>query len=315
MQSNYEQTCEYYFNGQTMYTGAHSLRFYTDREDDGYLITNKFSWDSWGLIPTSVPIVSMPAVFENSITVPGTNQTIDLSNVLLGFPTFKQRTGTWKFYCDLTKPCEFKQPTQDNPNATIWKCWTREGLYGSLASYFHGQNRKVILMDDDPDYYYKGKFKLGNITSGKGFPQVDISYTLDPFKYWTHSTHTEIEWDPFDFVYGEVYYDDYNNIEVDCAYDAPVSYATVKAFTQRTLGQAPVFPKVIANIDAQIGDTNPRIMMEVIVADRPKQTFTLHQGTNYDPQLMLVCPTEDYNATVILRGHGSVSFDFVPGRL
>lgn len=314
MQSNYEQTCEYVFNGQVMYTGAHSLRFYTD-DEDGELITNKFSWDTWGLIPSSAPIVSMPTVFENSVSIPGTNQTVDLSNVLLGFPTFKQRTGTWKFYCDLTKPCQFPQPTPEDPDATITRCWTREGLYGSLASYFHGQNRKVILMDDDPDYFYKGKFKLGNITAGKGFPQIDISYTLDPFKYWTHSTHTEIEWDPFDFLYGEVTYEDYNNIAVDCAYDASYSQATKKFYTQTQIGQAPVFPTVIADITAIPGDDNPRIEMEVIVGERPKQTFILHQGKNYDPQLMFVCPTEEERCAIALRGHGSVSFDFVPGRL
>lgn len=290
------------------------MRWYTD-DTDGELITNKFSWDTWGLIPSSVPMVSMPDIYENTIDIPGTNQSVDLSNVLLGFPTFKKRTGSWKFYCDLTKVCKIPRPTPEDQSAFVMKNWTREGLYGSLASYFHGQNRKVILIDDDPEYYYKGKFKLGNMTSGKGFPQIDISYTLDPFKYWIHSTHTAQKWDPFDFIDGIVTYEDYNNIGVDCAYDDPYQNATIIHYCQTQIGQAPIFPKIIANVIQEQGDDNPHILMDVLVANKPKQTFTLHHGENYDPQLMLVCPTEEDQCTIALRGHGSVSFDFVPGRL
>lgn len=314
MQSNYAQSCHYVYDDESMYTGAHSVRWYTDNEDGG-LITNKFSWDTWGLIPSTAPMVSMPQVYENTIDIPGTNRTVDLSNVLLGFPTFKKRTGSWKFYCDLTKPCKFPIYVPGEETTYEEKCWTREGLYGSLASFFHGQNRKCILIDGDPEYYYQGKFKLGNMTTGKGFPQVDISYTLDPFKYWIHSTHTEQRWDPFDFIDGEVTYDDYNDIAVDCDYDVPYTQATVKYYWQRQIGQAPVFPKIYANVTAASGDENPRITMEVMIADHPKQEFTLHQGWNYDPQFMMVCPTEEYACVLILRGHGSISLDFVPGRL
>lgn len=221
MQSYYEIVTR--MDGQV---GAHSLRF-TPIDDTETLSVQRNTWYDWGLIPASVPTVARPDVFSNTIDIPGTNGVIDLSQALLGFPTFKKRTGSWDFYCDLTKVIENSQITSMNG-----KRWEREALYSSLSAFLHGQRRKVILLDDDPAYEYQGTFKVGSITTGKGFPKVTINYDLEPFKYLRWSTHGEWMWDPFDFLYGEITSANFN--------DLPVTFRTFE-YTLLDTPSAPTF--------------------------------------------------------------------------
>lgn len=301
---------EYETSSGTSRIPAHTLQFYSGSNGVGI-------WEEWGLIPASVPMVALPEPYTNTIDIPGSNQTIDLSKVLLGYPTYKRRTGTWNFYVDLT----YKRET--GPKAGL--SWDPMELYTDIATYLHGQTRDVILLDDDPDYYYTGRFTVGEMKRGKGFPQISIKYDLDPFKTLKWSTLQDWEWDPFDFLYGEITKSCYYNIP--CGMDWPVGYVvppnvshreidgkiiTTIRFQQDLLGQAPVFPKVIASIQ---GSDTMKMTVKNESTDRPAQEFTLHQGENDNPQIMLITYDAIEVCSVTIEGTGYVSFDFKLRRL
>ena len=93
----------------TQYDGEHSVIF-----------GNKDSWKDWHLIPTSRPVFSPPEVKTNVVDVPGMDSGIDISEVLSGYPLYKNRTGSFEFIVD--------------PD---WKPWNV--LYSEIANYLQGQ--------------------------------------------------------------------------------------------------------------------------------------------------------------------------------
>ena len=70
----------------TEYNGEHSVVF-----------GNKDSWKDWHLIPSSRPVFVMPEVKTNFVDIPGSDGGIDLSEVLSGYPVYKNRNGSFKF--------------------------------------------------------------------------------------------------------------------------------------------------------------------------------------------------------------------------
>ena len=310
MQSYYQMHEYVTSSGRIAELPAHTLRFGSEHDSRGI-------WERWGLIPASVPMVKLPEPYKNTIDIPGSNQTVDLSRVLLGYPTYKRRTGSWNFYVDLT----YCPESGDRAG----KIWDPAALYTDIATYLHGQNRTVTLLDDDPDYYYTGIFKVGEMKRGKGFPQISIDYDLEPFKTLNWSTLEDWLWDPFDFLYGEITKSCYHRIP--CGMEWPLGYIvppnvshrevggkieTDIVFGQDLIGQGPVFPKIIADI---IGQDPMTITVRNPSSSRPAQTFTLHQGLNDNPQIMLVSADTIQNCQVIVDGTGYISFDFRLRRL
>lgn len=274
-------------------------------------------WDRWGLIPASVPMVKLPEPYKSTIDIPGSNNTIDLSNILLGYPTYKRRTGSWNFYVDLTHVPQ--------TGVIAGRPWDPALLYTDIATYLHGQKRDVILSDDDPDYYYSGSFKVGEMKRGKGFPQISIDYDLDPFKTLKWSTLDDWEWDPFDFLYGEITKSCFYHIP--CGMEWPLGYivppnvnhqttssgiVTTILFDQSLMGQGPVFPKIIVDIQGQ-GEFKIKVNNQS--SERPAQEFILHQGENDNPQIMFVSADSIKKCQVDVYGTGYISFDFKLRRL
>lgn len=309
MQSYYQMHEYVNSSGAISEIPAHTLQFYS--ENDGIGI-----WDDWGLIPASVPMVKLPEVYSKTIEIPGTNNTIDLSNVLLGFPTYKRRTGSWSFYVDLTHG----RASGDYRGLT----WDPMMLYTEMATYLHGQVRNVILLDDDPDYYYTGKFKVGEMKRGKGFPQISIDYDLEPYKTLRWTTCSDWLWDPFDFLYGEITKGSFYNIPVNITpptgYTIPdnVSYTTEGTpqthiyYDQKLAGIGPVFPKIIVS---QQGETPMTMYVVNRCTNKPGQTFTLNPGENNNPQIMFVNSSPQKRTEIVLEGQGYISFDFTLRRL
>lgn len=122
----------------------------------------KNTWTDWRLIPTSRPVFNPPPVKTKFIEVPGAHGELDLSTLLTGTPMYGNRTGVFQFV--------FESYATDWANAS-----------SEIANYIHGQNMDAIL-EDDPAYYYNGRFWISEWPSGSSFSTISINYSVGPFK-------------------------------------------------------------------------------------------------------------------------------------
>lgn len=153
---------------------------------------DKNTWDDWHLIPTTRPVVLPPSIRTKYVEIPGMDGNIDITEVLTGRPSYNNRSGTMEFVTDV----DFKQ-------------WHK--LYSQIMNYLHGRRMRMIL-EDDPGYYYEGRFAVTQWKSDKIWSTITISYDVGPWKRSTTSTAEPWHWDPFDFEDGVVF--DYSAIEV-----------------------------------------------------------------------------------------------------
>lgn len=263
---------------QTTYSGTHSILF-----DD-----SKDSWTDFGLVPTERPYVVMPSVKESTIEIPGMNGVLDLSDALLGYPTYGTRVGSWSFYIahDVTQ--------------LSW-----EQTYAKLAAYFHGRKRRCILTDDR-SYYYEGRFSLGDLKADKMCDQITINYTLDPFKWMIWTTCGNWQWDPFDFIYGEINRGDFVRT---------VSDGQVIRYTQNHIGCVPVTPRF-----SEVFSSGSAIHVAVTNSCNGITKNIDVAGANWvsDPTIEFSCPTEEDYTELVITGSGlpsTIQIDFRPGRL
>ena len=156
----------------------HSITF-----GDGTLSQGKFAgkntWADWHLIPSSRPTVAQAGVSTSFVDAPGsTSGSLDLTEHLTGSIVYGNRSGSFEFYVD-----------NDHEN------WVT--LKEKIISYLHGKRMKLCL-EDDPDYYYIGRFAISEWRSESWFSKIIINYALEPYKYRITGTGPWL-WDPFNF--------------------------------------------------------------------------------------------------------------------
>ncbi|MBO4736248.1 MAG: hypothetical protein J5614_07610, partial [Paludibacteraceae bacterium] len=235
-----------------------------------------------------LPIVSMPEVVSNVIEVPGMNGVLDLSEVPLGFPTYRQRQGSWEF-----------KIAHDQSNMD----WVE--TYSTIAAYLHGRRRTCRLLDDK-SYYYTGRFKLNELKSDRMCNTIVIEYDLAPYKEMLWTTCEDWEWDPFDFIYGEITQSDFKNI--------PISGSSVNMheWTHNQVGSKPVVPTITVN---STNGEGMEFRLANTIKDASFRSFLLSDGANYNPQIEFVCPDPENKVIFSVIGSGTISIDFRPGRL
>lgn len=134
--------------------------------------TTKNTWDDWHLIPSSRPNVEQPNPSYKYIDIPGRNGSLDLSTYLTGSVAYSDRSGTLNFYV------ANEDPETAVPFNRDWATFKQ-----TLAQFFSGQTVLKMKLEDDPDYYYKGRFYMKSWSTGDSFSQISIEYRIDPFKY------------------------------------------------------------------------------------------------------------------------------------
>lgn len=143
----------------------------------GITINDKHSTE-WGLHLKSMDI-PLPEVKKNYVEIPGSSRTLDLSEVLTGFPTYSNR------------PIEFVFGTNAN-----FEEWAR--LVQKISLYIHGKNCKIIV-DTDPQYYYMARVEVQPTKTDRVLGLITIKGTAEPFKYPIDKLGDEWLWDPFNF--------------------------------------------------------------------------------------------------------------------
>ena len=179
---------------------GHSISFVAQ---DG---TTKNTWENWGLIADSRPTLSTPSPKTNVLDdVKMINGDIDLTYSMVPYPLYSNREGSFTF---IYNPI-FQSLYNKEQN------WV--DLYSEIMRFIHGRNLQMILEDDD-DYYYEGRFHVEDWTSnndGSG-STITIGYSVYPYK---RSLYSSIENDPSTFwpdlmLYNiaekSLYTDDYN---------------------------------------------------------------------------------------------------------
>lgn len=176
-----------YDGNHSIRIGLDPLRVVTERDKRRYRNT----WEDWCLIPTSRPYVVQPPPNEAYLDIPGMNGQYDITDKLHNYPTYGMREGSWEFHIAHDKAAERLGVPEDH----VWHV-----LYEEIANYLHGQGLRCIL-EDDPWWYYDGRFKINAFKSSKVYSTITIDYKLEPYKWATITTgDSQWPWDPFAFT-------------------------------------------------------------------------------------------------------------------
>lgn len=225
----------------------------------------KNTWDDWHLIPTSRPVINPPSVKTNLIEIPGGDGMLDLTTALSGRPLYKNRTGSWEFYAE-----------------NGFRDWT--ALYSDIMVYLHGQKMRAVL-EDDPMYYYEGRFAVNIWKSSKERSSITIDYDLNPYKKEIFGSTEEWIWDTFNFETGIIKY--YKDLPVNGTLNIVVITDTM-----------PVSPTLVTSVSG----------MSVIFGG---ETYELSKGINNISDIVL-SPGENLMS---FSGYGTVTIEFTGGRL
>ena len=128
------------------------------------IIDGKNTYDDFGLIPTSRPIINPSSPRYSYIEVPGMSGVLDVSDSLTGKMSYENRTGSIEFLVQ---------------NKKKWS-----DVYSELLAFMQGRFMRIVL-EDDPLYYYEGRLHISSWKSNKNNSTITIDYDLSPFKYET----------------------------------------------------------------------------------------------------------------------------------
>lgn len=228
-------------------------------------IGNKNTWDDWHLIPATRPLFNPPAVKTNMVNVPGGDGKIDLTNVLAGRPTYDNRVGSWTFYVE-----------------NGFKDWSV--LYSEIMVYLHGQELKAIL-EDDPAYFYVGRFSVNQWKSDQNWSQIVIDYDVGPYKKEVMNTGSDWLWDPFNFETGVIR-----------------NYKNLSVLTSLTV-----------TIVGDMMDSIPVIICSAsgMSVDYEGETYSLSKGANTINDIVL----HTGENILVFHGQGTVTIENTGGRL
>ena len=236
-----------------------------------YSITfgNKNTWDEWALMPVKAGRIEFatPNVKREGVDIPGADGELDMSEVLTGYPTYENRRGALKF--------RFY-----NNGVPVRSRWDQ------LKNYLHGRRMRAII-EDQPEYYYEGRFMVGDLEWAErgNWADTQISYDLNTYKLEMTSASEDWLWDPFNFETGVIR--EYGNIFVMVGLE-PIEMTIIGS-------RKPTVPKftVTKDNDHDEYDEVAYIQMEIMDA-----TYQLPYGkTTIFPQIVLF--DEEYPITLM----------------
>lgn len=150
---------------------------------DACTINGKHTYRDYGLYVTNTNPVAPPAVRTQTITLPGRNGDLDLTDALTGYPIYGNR--------QLTIGLGGKKEPRAWP-----------GFISDFLNEIHGRRVKIIF-DNDPEYYYEGRATVqSDYERGNYIATFTLQVNADPYKYAINSSAEPWLWDPFSLVDG-----------------------------------------------------------------------------------------------------------------
>lgn len=253
----------------------------------------KNTWDDWRLVPASRPVFNPPAQKVKTVDIPGGNGVIDLSQALTGYPVYQNRTGSIEFVV-----------------MNDFKRW--HVAYSDILNYLHGQNMRAVL-EDDPEYFYEGRFTVNAWKSEKDWSRIVIDYDVGPYKWSVDSSTDEWRWDPFNFQNGV--------IRARLVKDIPVStQKKTLHLDAAVLGRAPVCPRFVVTFLTPAVERGVHVEfvncgLGLSFTSAANTAKLLPEGTNQIPEFLFF---GDQGANLTFwcdTGRATVSIDFREGRL
>lgn len=258
----------------------------------------KNTWDDWCLIPEEQIIIAPPAQKTTYIDIPGASGSLDMSTALTGFPLFQDRTGSMTFL--VMNKYQTNMP-ECNPKMI-------HRLAEDIMEYLHGKKSTMIL-DDDPLYYYEGRFTVSEITPDPNWSKITIDYTLNPYK-WSifDSVSSNWLWDPFSFDDGVIYRGLYYQRELNRG-------LTTIEFNNKVCGTAPV--QVGFKIYIKGSSTYSSVTLYIDDENGTKSySLSQNQNNSYFYPSDWVSHGQDWKARIYAYSTGMVAdINFRPGRL
>ena len=120
------------------------------------------TYTAWGLYLQKYH-VSRPVPRRHKVTIPGAHGALDTSKALTGEVLYENRTITATFVMMVER-----------------EDWA--DFYSAILSAIHGKEYNVII-DDDPDYYYKGFIEVGDLERGESAATITITADCYPYKF------------------------------------------------------------------------------------------------------------------------------------
>lgn len=152
-------------------------------ENYGASFNGHHSYNYYHLLPTSAPVIAPPEVKTFYVDVPGADGSLDLTEVLTGFPTYGDRKGEFNYM--IYAPRSEWYP-----------------IYNQIVHDLNGKTADVIL-DEDSQYFYKGRLTVAAPSIGKKKCTVKITGIFASERYVNDSySGNDWLWNPFDFENG-----------------------------------------------------------------------------------------------------------------
>lgn len=238
------------------------------------IIGDKNTWADWYLIPSSRPVFNPPSPKTKFVDIPGSDWHLDMSTVLTGDIAYEARTGSIEFIVDNGFLSDYR--------AEKWHL-----LYSEILDYIHGQLMKATL-EDDPAYYYEGRFSVNEWASEPKNSKITIDYTVNPYKLEVTSSLEDWRWDSFCFEDGIIR--EYKDLRVDGALEFVI--------TGRRMVVVPSF---------------------IVASDDGRGMKVKFNGTTYDlpdgtSRVVNIRTVEGENKLTFI-GNGTISIDYRGGRL
>ncbi len=128
----------------------------------GVIFDDKHSYRDWSLMCKSRPKVSPPVPKTKLIQVPGSDNIIDLTQMLTGKVHYEPRTISFEFIMTAHR-----------------ERWA--DLYSDILDALHGKTVKIV-MDNDPNWYYTGRVTVGDLEAEKVTANLSMTATVEPYK-------------------------------------------------------------------------------------------------------------------------------------
>ena len=270
------------------------------------------TWEHWHIVPVERPAISPPPLKDHYVDIPGANGKIDLNQSLTGYPTYNNRTGSIEFAV-----------------LNDFRNW--QTAYTDIMTTIHGK-RMLMVYEEDPNYYYIGRWSVDTWKTGKTRSSITLSYDLDPYKWRLQDANGIWLWDPFNFDNGVIMsrLSSHYQTSVTLNSDDIVELLMTDAFSGDII-EDPIgdgYLNKMENVSNLIGNAPIPLEMHVhpseghsiIVAmssgerDNVQKTFN-GNFDGKDGDFLITNWNGTNGITIQASGYGTFSWNFRPGRL